>query len=101
MKIIYSTFSSIEEAKKAAKILVSEKYAACCNFFTGSAMFEWEGEMHDKTEVMVFIKVADRNLEHAMNKLKEIHEYETPCVFVLEPKEVNEDFAKWVNQCSE
>ena len=63
--LIYTTFPSLEDAKRVGEALVAARLAACINMFPGMiSIFEWRGAREEANEVAMIIKTragfADR-----------------------------------------
>ena len=77
--IIYSTTSNAEEAKKIAKSLVEEKLVACVNIIPNiTSIYRWQGKIEEDSECVLIAKTTDKNVEKAINKIKDLHSYDVP-----------------------
>lgn len=95
--LIYTTLASIEDARKVGRDLVDSKFAACVNILPAmTAIYEWQGELQEVGEVSMLIKTRKGRLAEALARAKELHPYETPALLVIEPSEVDRDFAAWI-----
>jgi len=90
MKLVYVPASE-ENAQKIARVLVEEKLAACCNLLPIQSVYWWKGKVEEGSEVVVLAKTLEKNVEKVINRVKAIHEYEVPCILVLEGK-VNPEY---------
>lgn len=97
IKLIYTTFSSNVSAKSVVQQLLVEKLIACGNINTNiQSIYEWEGEICCEDEVSVILKTTDEVVDEAMIRLKELHQYKTPCIIVLPLDRADNDFESWV-----
>lgn len=94
---VYVTFSSEEEAKKIAKIVVTEQLAACANIIKGmDSIYIWKEVLEESTEVVCLFKTTREKSELLMQRIKEIHSYETPCIVLWPIVSGNPDYLDWV-----
>ena len=96
MKVVYIPASS-EKAREIARILVEEKLAACCNLIPIESVYWWEDKVETASEVVVLAKTLERKLEKVINRVKSIHDYEVPCIMVLDG-EVNEGYQEYMER---
>jgi periplasmic divalent cation tolerance protein len=80
--IFFVTAPNSEEGKKIAKILVENKIAACVNIISNIySIYRWKGKIEETTEVLLVIKTIEEHNESLVEKVKEVHSYDTPeCV---------------------
>lgn len=70
-----------EVAKKIAENLLAEKLIACGNIIPGvESVFEWNDECTTAQEVAVVFKTTDDKLEELVQRLGELHPYDTPAI---------------------
>lgn len=97
LSLIYTVFPSAEQAKKTAQILVQEKLVACANILPAhTAIYEWEGEMRQESEVVMLLKTTKAKFEAVQSRVKALHEYDVPCIIALDISHANPDFLAWV-----
>jgi periplasmic divalent cation tolerance protein len=97
MHIIYITTSSKKEAIEITRSLLAEKLIACSNIFENiTSVYEWEGKIIEKTEVVIIAKTVKSCVKSIIKHVKSIHSYDCPCVFSIKTKESDSDFTKWV-----
>ncbi|XDD44283.1 divalent-cation tolerance protein CutA [Leptospira sp. WS60.C2] len=94
---VYTTFSSKEEAKKIAKILISEHLAACANLVDKmESIYVWKDQLEESEEVVCFLKTTLSQSELLMQRLKELHSYDTPCIVVWPILMGDPDYLEWI-----
>ncbi len=73
---IYTTWESVEQAKKAAKILLEKRVCGCVNIFPEmQPMFWWppkQNKLDESKEVVMIIKTLKRNYEKVEKEYNEI-----------------------------
>lgn len=97
LKLIYTTVPNEDVGKDLSRQLLDAKLIACANIFAPhTAIYEWEGKVCEEQEQVVILKTTDKHIDSLLEKLVEIHPYDTPCAIVLDPEKAHNDFAKWV-----
>lgn len=97
IKILYVTFASKEEAVSVAHKLLAEKLIACANIFDGStSIYRWQGEVQQANEAILFAKTTDKQAQKAVDRIKELHSYDLPCVLILPVEAGLPAFMGWV-----
>jgi periplasmic divalent cation tolerance protein len=99
IKLIYTTFSCVNDTKHVIKQLLEEKLIACANINSNvQSIYQWEGKTCCEDEVSVILKTNDLLVNKAMEKLKALHPYKIPCIIVLPLSSIDENFAEWINE---
>ncbi len=97
--LVYITTKDLEEAKKIAKALVEEKVVACANIIPKiESSFRWKGEMETQGETAIIAKTKKELSEKVIERVKEIHSYEIPCIITIPIEGGNPDFLKWIEE---
>ena len=82
--LIYTTFPSLDDAKRVGDALVAARLAACVNMFPGMiSIFEWQGAREEASEVAMIIKTRRSLTEAVLAETKRLHPYELPALLVL------------------
>ncbi len=98
LKLLYVIFSSKEEAITVAHKLLVEKLIACANMLDGSiSIYNWQGEVQQQTEVILFAKTTNAQAQKAIERIKELHSYELPCIIVIPIESGFLPFIQWVD----
>ncbi len=99
INLIYITTENQEEAKKIASPVIEGGLAACANILPGmSSVFYWEGEVQSEQECILILKTDESMNEKLMERVRELHSYDCPCMLVLPIKDGNTDFLGWVQE---
>ena len=97
IKIIYVTTKDKTEAQKIGRHLVEERLAACVNIIDGmQSMYFWEGKVQEENEVILIAKTLEEKVSAVIQKVKELHSYDCPCIVSLPVEAGNKAFLKWV-----
>lgn len=97
--IVFVTTDSFDNARNIARILVSEKIAACCSIVHNVlSVYEWEGAIKENMEYMLIIKTKKANLNMMESRILEIHNYEVPEIISIPFESVSVPYLKWMEQ---
>lgn len=95
--LIYTTFSSLEDAKRVGEALVAARLAACVNIFPGMlAIFEWEGARETAQEAVMIIKTRAALTDAVMAEVKRLHPYDVPALLVLPTEGSSAEYCAWI-----
>ena len=96
--LIYVTASSRDEAVKIGCQVVENRLAACANVLAGTAsIYWWEGAVTEEEEVSLILKTRTDLVDRVVEKVKEIHSYDCPCVVSLPITGGNQGFLDWID----
>jgi len=85
------------QAERIARALVDARVAACVNLVPGViSIYRWKGNVEREPETTMLIKTADDRVAAVMDELKKLHPYEVPEMVVLPVADVNDAYAKWI-----
>ncbi len=96
-KLIYVTAPSREEAERITETVVTERLAACANIFDGViSVYHWEGKLCRENETVLILKTREGQLDRLMDRIKELHSYDCPCIVALPIEQGYAPFLKWL-----
>lgn len=79
--LAWCPFPDRESARSAASTLLDDGLIGCANIVGKiEAIFEWDGERGSGTEVAVLFKTNGKSLERMVERLGDIHPYDTPAI---------------------
>lgn len=92
-----STFPDIETARRIARELVTENFAACANIIPAvESIYRWQGKLEQENETLVLFKTtADRSAAF-QEKLKSLHPYEVPEIIFIPVSAGLPAYLRWV-----
>ena len=99
--MIITTFPDRESAKKAARILVEKRLAACVQMFPIESVYLWKGEICDDNEIVLFIKSRAALFTKIADTIKGIHPYEMPEIIQLPIADGLPEYLRWIGDCTE
>lgn len=95
--LVYTTFATLEDAKKVGDALVAAKLAACVNIFPGMiSIYEWKGTRETTDEVAMIIKTRASLTEAVLAETKRLHPYELPALLVLPTEGGSAEYCNWI-----
>lgn len=98
-RFVYITAPNKEEAKRIGRILVEERLSACVNIYPEiESIYWWEGKMVSEREAVVIAKTTDSLIPKLIERVKEVHPYECPCIVSFEIGKAYEPFLKWISE---
>jgi periplasmic divalent cation tolerance protein len=93
------TVPNLEEGKKIAKILVENKIVACVNIIQDIiSIYRWKGRIEEDGEQLLVIKTNEKNSKYLIDKINEIHTYDTPECIGFKIEKGSEKYLGWINQ---
>ena len=99
VKMIFVTTDSFEDAKHIARILVTEKLAACCSIIQNVySVFGWHSAVQERHEYTMMIKTTTDKLNDLEKRVHELHSDEVPEIIALNVTDISESYLGWINQ---
>jgi len=93
----YITTPSMEEARRLGKILVAERLAACVNLLPGmESHYWWQGKMESAQETVLIAKTRAGLKNDLLDRVRDLHPAETPCVVFLPVAGGNPGYLDWI-----
>lgn len=62
------------------------------------SVYRWKENIEEDSEALILGKTTDERLDDLINRLKELHSYETPEVLALEVGEGLSEYLDWVEK---
>ncbi|GAB3663756.1 divalent-cation tolerance protein CutA [Halopiger thermotolerans] len=94
MPTVYIT-APPDRADELAATLVDERLAACVNRLSTTSTYRWEGEIHRDEEVVLLAKTTDDAYDDLVDRVRELHPYDVPCIERFDEADLLESFAEW------
>ena len=97
MIIIKTTSDSHKAMKDITNALLNNRYAACVNIIPRMrSKYVVEGRIVESREVMLLIKTSQALEAKVSKTIKELHNYDIPEISTIETKNVDKDYANWL-----
>jgi periplasmic divalent cation tolerance protein len=91
------TCPSKEVGSALARLVVTEKLAACVNIIDGvQSVYQWKEEVAVDNEALLIIKTSAEKIEQLRARILENHPYELPEFLTLSPSGASEHYARWI-----
>ena len=82
-----------------ARTLVEERLAACGQTVAPiRSIYRWEGAVHDDAEARVALHTRRALVPAIVERTKQLHAYDVPCVIALPLVAGNPDYLHWITQ---
>ncbi|MBN2686337.1 MAG: divalent-cation tolerance protein CutA [Pontiellaceae bacterium] len=95
--LIYVTAKDAEEARRIAKAVVDERLAACANLLGGvESIYRWQGAVCEDREAALMLKTSGARQQELIERIRELHSYDCPCIVALPISDGNPDFLHWI-----
>ena len=94
---VYVTAADDQEAERIARALVSEKLAACVNYFPCRSFYRWRGTIEVAAEYVLFCKTRKALFGRLKEKIKEIHSYDVPAIVAFDIVEGENEYTRWID----
>ena len=92
-----STFPDVETARRIARELVTENFAACANIVpVVESIYRWQGKIEQSGETLVLFKITTACSAAFQEKLKSLHPYDVPEIICLRVAEGSPEYLRWV-----
>ena len=79
--LVWCPFPDAESARAAADALLDDCLIACANILGGiESRFVWEGARATGSEVAVLFKTTSERLDDVVERLGQLHPYDTPAI---------------------
>lgn len=98
---IYITTGDEDEARRIGRTLVEERLVACVNILPIKSIYRWKGKIEEEGEAAMFLKTRAELAERVIERVKELHSYEVPCIVSLPIEKGNPDYLKWIEESTE
>ena len=95
---IYLTATDEAEARRIGKTLVEERLVACINYFPIRSIYRWKGKIEESAETAVIAKTRANLVDSVIQRIKELHSYEVPCIVSWVIEKGNPDYLEWIQE---
>ena len=98
--LVLITAPDLETARKLARILVTQKIAACVNLSLSLvSVYSWKESLHEDEEVLMIVKTREELLEDKLIPLvQEFHPYDLPEIISLPIGGGSQAYLDWIRE---
>jgi periplasmic divalent cation tolerance protein len=93
------TADNAEGLLSLSRKLVEERLVACGQHITPiRSIYRWEGAVQDDAEIRVAYHTRASLAPALIDRIKQEHPYDVPCILVVPIVDANPDYADWVRK---
>jgi len=98
-RLVLTTASSQEEARRLAKALVERRLAACVNIVPNmNSVFRWKENVVESHEFLLLMKTTESVVPKLREAIQELHSYDVPECIVLPIEEGSAAYLDWIDE---
>ena len=98
-RLVVTTTSSQEEARRIANALVERRLAACVNIVSKiDSIYRWKGKVEEAQEWLLIIKTTAAGFERVRDVIRELHSYELPECVCVSIEDGGPEYLKWIGE---
>lgn len=95
--LVYVTMPDKTAAHAFSEALVGGRFAACANILDGArSIYWWQGALETATETVCLFKTTRERFPAFMERARELHPYEVPCIVAWPLERGNTEFFDWI-----
>lgn len=99
IRLILCTFPNPESARQIGTLLIEKQLAACVNLIPAvESIYSWQDKIETSNEVLAIIKTQSSAYIDLKHTLSDVHPYDVPEIISINPTDVSDEYADWVNQ---
>lgn len=96
-RVVLVTCPDPDSADTMVSRLVEERVVACGNILGGvTSIYRWQGVVERAQEALVIFKTTSAGAARLVDRVPELHPYDTPEVLVLAVEAGNEAYLEWI-----
>jgi periplasmic divalent cation tolerance protein len=98
-KLVLTTASSSDEARKIARALVERRLAACVNIVPQiESVYRWKGKVEEAQEWLLIIKTTAAGFERVRDVIRELHSNELPECVCVSIEDGGPEYLEWIGE---
>lgn len=97
--LVATTVADPETARIIARALVEQRLAACVHIDEIDSVYRWDGRIHEEKEWRVTAKTAQSAAERVRAAIHALHPYDLPALTSIDLRDVDPDYAAWIDEC--
>jgi periplasmic divalent cation tolerance protein len=98
-RLVLTTASSQEEARRIANAVVERRLAACVNIIPQiDSIYRWKEKVEEAQEYLLLIKTTAPAVERLRDAIQELHSYEVPECIVFPIESGSEKYLNWIDE---
>lgn len=99
-RVVLVTCGSAREARKIARAVVHQRFAACANLLDAKilSIYRWKGRVETAREVLLILKTTQSRMAALERAIRRLHSYEVPEIIALEVAAGSKNYLAWIEQ---
>jgi|SRR5579884_3948775 len=95
--LVYVTASDTDEAGRIGRQVVEARLAACANILAPmQSIYWWQGQIEEAVEAVLILKTKQPLLEDLIERVRQLHSYQCPCIVALPIAAGNPAYLEWI-----
>jgi uncharacterized protein involved in tolerance to divalent cations len=96
--LVVVTCSSASEARRIARAVVEQSFAACVNILPGTvtSIYRWKGKVESARERLLLIKTSSKRLAKLQATVEKLHSYDVPEFIAMPIVEGSSAYLSWI-----
>lgn len=95
--VTFTTFPSVDAARRAAQRLVECGAAACVQILPGiTSIYRWQGAVEESTEVLLLVKSTVDRRTDIEKSIRHDHSYECPEILHCDADGASDSYLAWL-----
>lgn len=96
---VYAVFADAAEAERIGRAVIEERLAACINILAPCrSIYRWQGGIESAEEVPAILKTHSWQADALIERIAQLHSYDTPCIAVWPIDKLLRRYAEWVEE---
>ena len=98
MILVCTTVGTEEAAQSLARLVVTQRLAACVHMERIHSTYRWQGELQEEPEYRLLAKTTPERAEAVHAAWAAAHPYEVPAIWTVQAQALSPGFAAWLAQ---
>ncbi|MDP3087807.1 MAG: divalent-cation tolerance protein CutA [Methylotenera sp.] len=97
---VSTTCGTREEAKKIAKLAITEKLCACVHIDEIESFYSWQDVVHNEIEYKLTFKTVESRYEDILRLVTKEHSYDLPAIYSTPVLKASKSYEEWITENS-
>ena len=98
MILVCTTVGTEEAAQSLARLVVTQRLAACVHLERIHSTYRWQGELQEEPEFRLLAKTTPERAQEVHAAWAAAHPYEVPAIWTVQAQALSPGFAAWLAQ---
>lgn len=97
--VVFITSANQDEAVMIARLLVTEKLAACVQILPKIiSIYNWQNEIVEDKEILLLVKTVEENFTELERVVRANHSYEIPEIVAVPAEQISAPYLAWLRE---